>query len=169
MKTRALTLAAATAVLLATLPCTGQEAATERALACDPEGTWYGSNSLGESYLFTFTKVGGGRYIAIAKGLTDTNFCNEATGWHGELVRTDVRTYWLRQILLCDASPAFPPGIWLWGSEGELVMTSCDHFETVNANNGAYAWGGGAVPFVDPFDIPFPDPVYLAYDRMPSP
>jgi len=168
MKTRALTLAAAMAVLLAALPCAGQEPPTERSISCDPEGTWYGSNSLGQNYVFTVTGVGGGRYSATAEGLTDTNFCNEATAWRGELVRTGARTYLLRQILLCDASPGFPPGLWLWAFDCELVMTSCDHFDAVGIG-GAYAWGGGAVPFVDPPDIPFPDPIDLTYDRIPSP
>jgi hypothetical protein len=107
--------------------------------------------------------------MAVAEGLLDPAFCLESTAWRGELVRTGARSYWLRQILLCDSAVPGLPGLLLWAVEGEVVMTGCDHFDATLESVGAYFWGGDAVPFVDPFDVPFPGVVTLAYDRMPHP
>lgn len=157
------------AAVLAALPCLAQGTENAGPQACSPEGTWFGSNSLGQDYLITLTPAGGGSFLAVAESLPDPNFCYQSTGFRGELVRTGARSYWLRQILLCDSAVPGLPGLLLWAVEGEVVMTSCDHFDATLDSVGAYFWGSGAVPFVDPFDVPFPDVVTLAYDRMPRP
>jgi hypothetical protein len=154
------------AALLVVPPCIAQGTENAGPQACSPEGTWYGSNSLNQNYLFTLTPDGGGRYTAVAE---DPTFCYEATAWRGELIRTGARRYWLRQILLCDSAVPGLPGLLLWAVEGEVVMTSCNHFEATLDSVGAYFWGTGAVPFVDPFHVPYPGVVTLAYDRMPHP
>lgn len=50
---------------------------------------------------------------------------------------------------------------------GPMVIFT-DGFES-NDTNGAYFWGNGKVPFVDPFDVPFPDPITGVFERMPRP
>jgi len=47
-------------------------------------------------------------------------------------------------------------------------MTSCDRLEASIPIVGAYFWGTGKVPFVDPFDIPFAE-VTGVFERMPQP
>jgi hypothetical protein len=167
MRKNLLTVVAVAAIMLVVPPCLAQRTEGGGAPACSPEGTWYGSNSLGENYLFSVTPTGGGRFTAVAEGLLDRTYCLEATGWRGELVRTGPRSYWLRQILLCDSAIPNLPGLLLWAAEGEVVMTSCDHFDATLDNVGAYFWGFGAVPFVDPFDIPFDLTATLSYDLVP--
>lgn len=60
------------------------------------------------------------------------------------------------------------PGLLLWAGEGELTIVDCDRMEGDIPVVGAYFWGTGKVPFVDPFDIPFPDPVVGFFERMPG-
>jgi hypothetical protein len=135
---------------------------------CSPDGTWYGTNALGQNYLITVNRIGGGRYTAVAEGLNDPNFCDENGAFRGDLVRTGPNTYVLRQLLLCKLDGV----LYLWASEGELVFTGCDHFDAVFDNIGVYLWAPGITPFVTPYDIPFippGDPLTAAYDRMPLP
>jgi len=44
----------------------------------------------------------------------------------------------------------------------------CDRIDAVMPVVGAYFWGTGKVPFIDPFDIPFPE-VTGTFERMPQP
>ena len=61
------------------------------------------------------------------------------------------------------------PGLLLWASEGEFTVVDCHWLEADIPYNGAYFWGSGKVPFVDEFDIPFPDPVTGVFQRMLAP
>ena len=182
MTKRTLMGAAAVVALLALLPGASQErnqAASRQ--ACHPEGTWFGSNTYGHTYVIRFVSVGGGRYSAVADGWSIPFPAREKTSFHGELVRTGPRSFWLRQISLFEdfPMPGFPPGLFLAGSEGEVTMTgaSCDHLEVAFDNVGAYFWEPFGpfydpdfvwpVPFVDEFDIDFGFGV-ARYARMPS-
>ena len=168
MKKRWMVAVAVVAIALVGVSAFAQDAGEGGRRACSPEGTWFGSNSIGENYIFTITGVGGGRFTAVADGLLDTAFCAEATGWSGEMVKTGRNRYDIRQILLCDAYGT----LLLWVAEGEVVLTDCDHFDALWDTAGAYFWGTGFTPFVDPFDIPMTppgEPGTASYDRMPSP
>jgi hypothetical protein len=188
MRTSLLIVATVAVVLVVLPPCAAQEAPSEEGWwGCNPEGTWYGSNSAGLNLILRISQVGLGRYTAVADGSSDRDvisYClQDYTAWHGELVRTGRRTFWLRQVEFCDPDPAtFPPdlfpsaeGIWLWGSEGELTLTTCDLIEAFLPTAGAYVWNPldpawvPPVAFVDPFDVPFPDPVVGSFVRMASP
>jgi hypothetical protein len=174
--------AAALLAVLALLPGASQErnqAASRQ--ACHPEGTWFGANTFGQTFVIRLVSVGGGRYSAVADGWDITYPVREGTSFHGELVRTGPRSFRMRQISLFEdyPFPGFPPGPFLVGAEGEVTMTgaSCDHFEVAFDNVGAYFWEPFGpffdpdfvwpVPFVDEFDIPFP-PGVARYDRMPE-
>ena len=54
-------------------------------------------------------------------------------------------------------------------SEGELTLVGCNRLEADIPTTGADVWGSGKVPFVDPFDVEFPDPVTGVFERMPRP
>jgi hypothetical protein len=171
MKRNIVVAAVAAALIVVAAPAVAKQPGGGAGDECSPTGTWYGSNGLGQNYIFTVTRVGANRFTAVAQGLTDPSFCIEATAWRGEMARTGPDTYELRQILLCE-SPDF--GLVLWGGLGELTFTDCNHFDASFTDIGAYVWGAGATPFVDPFDIPFivpPDdpPLPGWYDRMPAP
>ena len=83
----------------------------------------------------------------------------------------------IRQLILYrwpDPDPvANPDGNVLLGAvEGDVVFTSCDHFDIDYHTLGLYYWRPGIVPFVDPFDIPYTPPGppgHAEYDRMPMP
>ena len=180
MTKRFVTGAAVVIALLVALPCIAQETAFEDRSTCGIEGTWFGPNSAFFNFIFRVEKNAAGGHSIVADGFTDmdlVSYCLEYTAWHGELVKTGPRTYRFRQIELCDPNPAvFPPdifpsaqGLWLWASEGEFTLTSCDQVEAFIPINGVYIWDSGKVPFVDPFDIPFPDPVTGIFERMPGP
>jgi len=175
MKKRLATGAIFVIVLLATLPCAAQETAAGDRGGCRIEGTWYGANSAFLNFIFGIEKNAGGSYSAVADGLSDPDiltYCLDYTAWRGELVKTGPDTYSFRQLALCDPNPDVfgpIPGLLLWASEGEFTMTSCDRLEADIPTNGAYFWGNGKVPFVDPFDVVFPDPITGVFERMPRP
>lgn len=168
MRMRIAVATVAVAAALVAVPCLAQKAGGGAGNECSPDGTWFGSNALGQNYIFTVTRVGGGRYTAVADGLTDPAFCSENTAFRGELKRTGPNTYELRQILLCNSGGT----LLLWAASGELVFTDCNHFDALFDNIGAYFWGTGFTPFDDPFHFPFippGDPLPGSYDRMPAP
>jgi hypothetical protein len=182
MTKRTLMSLAAVVALLVLLPGAAQlqdQAASKR--ACHPEGTWFGANTFGHTFVIRFVSEGGGRYSAVADGWNIAYPAPEKTSFHGELVRTGPRSFWVRQIALFEdyPMPGFPEGLFLAGSEGEVTMTgaSCDHFEVAFNNVGAYFWEPFGplvdpdfvwpVPFVDEFDIRFPSGLAW-YDRMPE-
>jgi hypothetical protein len=168
MRTRAMVATAAVAMVLVALPAFANGPGGGAGNECSPNGTWFGSNGLGQDYLFTITRVGGGRYTAVSDGLTVPDFCSENTAFRGDLVRTGPDTFELRQILICDSYGT----LLLWASSGEVVFTDCDHFDALFDNIGAYFWAPGITPFVDPFDVPLippGDPLPASYDRMPAP
>ena len=175
MKKRLITGAAVVIALLIVLPSIAQEIAAEDRGGCGIEGTWYGANSAFLNFIFTIEKNAAGGYSIIADGFPDPDFlsyCLEYTAWRGELVKTGPRTFRFRQIELCDPNPDVfgpIPGLLLWASEGEFTVVDCHWLEADIPYNGAYFWGSGKVPFVDPFDIPFPDPVTAVFLRMPPP
>ena len=180
MTKRTLMSLAAVVALLVLLPGAAQlqnQAASKR--ACHPEGTWFGSNTDLYTFVIRVTPLSGGRYSAVADGWNTIDpIALEKTAWHGELVRTGPRSFWLRQIAIFELNPAlfptpFPPLV-LVGTEGEVTMTgsSCDHINMVFENTGAYFWDidldfERPVPFVDEFDFPVP-PGVASYDRMPE-
>ena len=168
MKKRWMVAVAVVAIALVGVSAFAQDAGEGGRRACSPEGTWFGSNAIGENYIFTITGVGGERYMAVADGLNDPAFCAEASKWRGEMVKTGRNRYKLRQILLCDAYET----LLLWAVEGEVVFSGCDHIDVLFDSIGAYLWGTEFTPFVDPFDILFippEEPMPASYDRMPSP
>jgi len=183
MTKRTLMGAAAVVALLVLLPGSSQErnqAASRQ--ACHPEGTWFGANTFGNTYVIRVVSVGGGRYSAVADGWNVfVPLTLERTSFHGELVRTGPRSFWLRQIAIFAINPdsGYPPGLYLLGAEGEVTMTgaSCDHFEVAFDNVGAHFWEPFGpfydpdfvwpVPFVDEFDIDFGSGV-ARYARMPE-
>jgi hypothetical protein len=180
MTKRLVTGAVLAAALLLALPGAAQDSAHGGPGWCKIEGTWYGANSAFLNFIFRIEKNAAGGYSIVADGFSDSdliNYCLEYTAWHGELVRIGPRTFRFRQIELCDPNPAtFPPdlfpsetGLWLWASEGVLILASCNRLEADIPTTGAYVWGTGKVPFVDPFDVPFPDPVTGTFERMPRP
>ena len=163
------------AALLIALPSIAQDTAVEGHDTCDIQGTWYGANSAFLNFIFRIEKNAAGGHSIVADGFSDADllsYCLEYTAWHGELVKIGPRTFRFRQIELCDPNPEFfgpTTGLWLWASEGELTLTSCDRMEADIPTTGAYVWGSGKVPFVDPFDVEFPDPVTGVFERMPRP
>ena len=171
MKWRGMTIAVTVAIFLLAAPGFAQHAAPviNPGNMCSPEGVWYGSNALGESYIITITRIGAGRYITDSQGLLDTNFCSDATPFEGELAQMAPNRFQWNQIALCDAygTPL------MWASTGEVVFTDCNHFDAQFDVIGAYYWGTEFTPFVTPFDVtlvaPPDDPVPSAYDRMPRP
>ena len=88
MKTRAIMTAAVVAMVLVASPALAKEPGGGAGNECSPNGTWFGSNGLGQNYTITITRVGGNRYMAVAEGLTDPTFCNESTVFRGEMART---------------------------------------------------------------------------------
>ncbi len=176
MKQRLVTGAVVAVAMLVALPCIAQDAsALDRGAGCGIEGTWYGANSAFLNFIFGIEKNAGGAYSVVADGFSDPDFltyCLEHTAWRGELTKTGPDTYRFRQLELCDPNPDVfgpIPGLLLWASEGEFTMTSCDGLAADIPTTGAYFWGNGKVPFVDPFDIIFPDPVTGVFERMPQP
>jgi len=175
MKKQLITVAVMAIMILVSLPSIAQDTSDKGGGGCAIEGTWYGANSAFLNFIFRIEKNAAGSYSVVADGFSDMDFityCLEYTAWHGELVKTGPNTYRFRQIELCDPNPDVLgplPGLLLWASEGEMTMTSCDRMEADIPTNGAYLWGNGKVPFVDPFDVPFPDPVVGTFERMPRP
>ena len=179
MTKRTMMVVAAVVVLLVAAPCAAQgKSVAESGKACHPEGTWFGSNDFGNTYVVRVVSVGGGRYSAVADGWStdDPPIALKWTSFHGELVRTGPRSFWLRQISIVELNPAllpedFPPLV-LAGAEGGVTMTSCDHFNVDFENVGFYEWDidlnfDRPVPFVDPFFFPLPR-IAASYDRMPE-
>lgn len=172
MKKRLMTGAAVAITLMVALPCIAEDTASIERPDCGIEGTWYGTNSSGFNFVFRMEKNAAGGYSMVADGWPDVVYCLEYTAWHGELVKIGPNTFRFRQIELCDPNPdIFGPmtELLLWASEGELTLIGCNQVEAYIPVNGAYVWGTGKVPFIDPFDIPFPDPVTGIFDRMPRP
>ena len=168
MKTRWMIAVAVVAIALVGVSAFAQDAGEGGRRACNPEGTWFGSNAMGQNYIFTITSIDGGRFMIVADGLTDLAFCADASNWRGELVRTGRNRYQGRQILLCNSEGT----LLLWAVEGEMAFSGCDHIDFLFDSIGAYLWGTEFTPFVDPFAIPFippGDPLPASYDRMPSP
>ncbi len=171
MTWRKTTLAVTAALVLIAAPGFAQHATPviNAGNMCSPEGVWYGSNALGESYIITITRIGAGRYITVSHGLTDTNFCSEATPFKGEISQAGPNAFAWNQIAFCDA---YGP-VLFWASSGQAVFTGCDHFDVQFDTIGAYYWGTVFTPFTTPFDIPLvappADPVPGSYDRMPRP
>ena len=147
--------------LLVVLPCVAQDMALEGRDACGIEGTWYGANSAFINYIFRIEKNAGGGHTVVADGFPDMDvisYCLEYTAWHGELVKTGPDTFIFRQIELCDPNPDVfgpLPGLLLWAAEGQFTLADCTRVEASIPLVGAYLWGSGKVPFIDPFDIPF--------------
>jgi hypothetical protein len=179
MTKRTLMSLAAVVALLVLLPGAAQlqdQAASKR--ACHPEGTWFGANTSGDTYLVDFVSVGGGRYSAVSDGWNPyALYILEKTDFRGELVRTGPRSFWFRQLAIYEFDPdlvPLPPGLYLMGAEGPVTMSgsSCDHFDMVFDVVGLYFWNPfdpdfvRPVPFVDEFDFPVP-PGVASYDRMP--
>jgi hypothetical protein len=175
MKRRIITGAVVIIAGLIALPCIAQDMTEKGRNACGVEGTWYGANSAALNFIFRIEKNAAGGYSVVADGFSDMDvlvYCLEYTGWHGELAKIGPNTYRFRQIEICDPNPdVFGPisGLLLWASEGELTVVDCNRLEADIPTNGAYYWGTGKVPFVDPFDVPFPEPVTAIFERMPSP
>jgi len=175
MKKRLMTGVAVAITLMVALPCIAQDMVSKDRVTCGIEGTWYGSNTAALDLIFRIDKNAGGGFSAVADSLTDPDipdYCLKSTAWHGEVVKIGPDSYRFRQIELCDPNPDVfgpIPGLLLWASEGVLTMVECDRFEADIPYNGAYIWGTGKVPFIDPFDIPFPDPVTGTFERMPQP
>jgi len=174
MKKPIMTVAVMAIVVLVSLPCVAQDTSDKGGGGCAIEGTWYGSNSAALNFIFRVEKNAAGGYSVVADGFSDPDivtYCLESTAWHGELVKTGPQTFLFRQLELCDPDPAFfgpIPGLLFWAAEGEFAMVSCDRIEAVMPIVGAYFWGNGKVPFIDPFDIPFPE-VTGTFERMPQP
>jgi hypothetical protein len=174
MKRQLVTVGVVAFVLAVAVPAIAQDMAGGGGRPCGIEGTWYGSNSAYLNYIFRIEKNAGGGYTVVADGFSDMDlmtYCLEYTAWHGELVRTGLRTFLFRQIELCDPNPAMfgpLPGLLLWAAEGEMTLVGCDRIDAVMPSVGAYFWGTGRVPFIDPFDLPFPE-VTGSFERMPPP
>jgi hypothetical protein len=179
MTKRTLIGAAAVVALLALLPGAAQlQSQAESRRACHPEGTWFGANTYGNTFLVDFVSVGGGRYYAVSDGFNpNVPLALQNTGYHGELVRTGPRSFWFRQLAIYEFNPdvvPLPPGLYLMGGEGPVIMSgsSCDHFDMHIDVVGMYSWNPfdpdfvRPVPFVDEFDIPL-EPGSASYDRMP--
>ena len=162
------------AVLLFSVPCLAQNTSAEGRGGCGIEGTWYGANSAALNFIFRIEKNAAGGHIVVADGFSDMDimsYCLEYTAWHGELAKTGPNTFRFRQIELCDPNPDVfgpIPGLLLWAAEGEFTLVDCDRLEAVMPVVGAYFWGTGKVPFIDPFDIPFPE-VTGTFERMLRP
>ena len=155
MKKRWMVAVAVVAIALVGVSAFAQDAGEGGRRACSPEGTWFGSNAIGENYIFTITGVGGERYMAVADGLNDPAFCAEASKWRGEMVKTGRNRY------EHPADPALrrlrdPAAVGRRGRSGVLrtatTSTSCW------TPSGPTSGGPSFTPFVDPFDIPFIPP-----------
>jgi hypothetical protein len=144
---------------------------------CSPAGTWFGGNAEDEEFVLTITRVGGGRYMAVAEGVNASLFCLSNTAFRGELVRTGRNTYELRQILFCEPDPLFydptffPPDLpVIWAVRAGLELTSCDSIDGVIDDLFVYSWLSGKTPFIDPTDVPVGDiSIEFSYSRMPMP
>ena len=162
------------AAALVALPAIAQDTAAEGGRPCAIEGTWYGSNSAALNFIFRIDKNAAGSHTVVADGFSDMDimtYCLDYTAWHGELAKTGPTTFRFRQIELCDPNPDVfgpVPGLLLWAGEDEFTRTECNRLEATIPFVGAYFWGAGKVPFIDPVDIPFPE-VTGVFERMPPP
>ncbi len=174
MKKQLITGSVMAIAMLVALPSIAQGTSDKGGGGCSIEGTWYGANSAGLNFIFRIEKNAAGGHTVVADGFSDPDivtYCLEFTAWHGELTKTGPNTFLFRQIELCDPDPAFfgpIPGLLLWAGEGEFTLTECNRLEATIPFVGAYFWGSGKVPFIDPFDIPFPE-VTGTFERMPQP
>ena len=140
---------------------------------CSIEGTWYGFNGLGESFVITITRTGSQRYSAVgqapAGALEFPGVEGYFSGVQGDLVRTGPARYDSTWMLIWRVDPDEWFGFELFAivPYGEIWMTSCDTFEAVFGAD-LFLYNLGDDPFEDGFQLDPVDPYPASYTRLPK-
>lgn len=145
------------------------------AKSCKIQGTWYGSNELGDTFVMTITRTGPKTYSAVGQGPAlpvDPNVFPGVIapffGVQGDLVRTGPATFDSTWILIWWVDPN------IYGYQlmaivpfGKVVLSTCDSFEATFGTD-LLLYDFGQDPFEDGYLLDSLEPYGAAYKRLPS-
>lgn len=159
-------------LLLAAAP--GAVEAKESGDKCSIEGTWYGFNGLGETFVVTIMRTGSGRYSAVgqapAGGLPYPEVEGYFDGVQGDLVRTGPGTFDSSWMVIWKLEPdnTYWEGFEMLAvvPHGEVWMTGCNSFEALFGAD-LYLYNFGDDPLEDGFQLDPVDPFPAYYKRLP--
>jgi hypothetical protein len=143
--------------------------------SCKIEGTWYGSNGLGDAFVITITRTGPKTYSAVGQSPAlppdpdvTPGVIAPFFGVQGDLVRTGRSTFDSTWMLIWWVDPE------IYGYQlmaivpfGEVVLSSCDSFEAVFGTD-VFLYNFGQDPFEDGVLVNSLEPYGAAYKRLPS-
>lgn len=140
---------------------------------CSIEGTWFGSNELGEHFVHTIIKTGAGRYKSVGQSpalgpdqINTPGLVAPFHGVHGELVKKGPRKYsstWMLTWMVDSAIYGLPLAAIV--PYGDVKMTSCNRWK---ATFGAdvYLFDYGQDPFEDGILLDSLEPFKASYWRL---
>ncbi len=140
---------------------------------CTIEGTWFGSNELGEHFVHTIMRTGPGEYKSIGQSpalqlpaLETPGLVAPFYGVHGELVKKGPRKYQSTWILTWMMDPAVY-GLPLAAivPYGDIKMASCNRWKATFGVD-VYLYDYGQDPFEDGFLIESVEPFKASYWRL---
>ena len=140
---------------------------------CNIEGTWYGYNGLGESFVMTATRTGSNRYSVVGQAPAVApaypGVEGAFPGVQGDLVRTGPGTYDSSWMLIWKVNPSDWFGFELLAivPYGEIWMTDCNNFEAL-FNTDLFLYNFGDDPFEDGFQLDPVGPYPAFYKRLPQ-